>query len=61
MDEDIEGGVDREQAVKMCLAGRGWSREHANGRAWKHGIGRAAAERPEAFRAQMIFKFQGYV
>jgi hypothetical protein len=31
--EDIEGGVDREQAVKMCLAGRGWSREHANGRA----------------------------
>jgi hypothetical protein len=28
----------------MCLAGRGWSREHANGRAWKHGIGRVAAE-----------------
>jgi hypothetical protein len=45
----------------MCLAGRDWSREHANGRAWKHAIGRAAAERPETFRAQMIFKFQGYM
>ncbi|KOS47619.1 hypothetical protein ACN38_g1443 [Penicillium nordicum] len=42
-------------APRSQTAAREWSREHAKGRAWVHGIGRPSAERSKAFRAQMIF------